>query len=151
MLFGAAIAVFLCNGNDVIHKDWSYIILMKNPTWQSELAGLFETVRFEPFIIFLSPMFVSSNWFYVYQQNPVNGAYFTTRIKALNSLLYWLVQIAAAAIWGYLLDLEYLRRTMRAKNALVVLFIMTFVVWGGCFVHERTYNRAITDEEDGKD
>ncbi|KAJ4139735.1 hypothetical protein NW768_001078 [Fusarium equiseti] len=151
MFFGAALSLLLCNANDIIRKDGSYVILMKNPTWQSELVGLYETIRFEPFVIFLFPMFFSSNWFYVYQQNVVNGAYFTTRTKALNSLLYWLAQIAAAAIWGYLLDLEYLRRSVRAKLALVILFAMTFVVWGGGYVHQRTYTRAMTDAEEGKD
>ncbi|CAG1977287.1 unnamed protein product [Fusarium graminearum] len=150
MFFGATLALLLCNANDVVRKDGSYVILMKNPTWQSELLGLYETIRFEPFVIFLFPMFFSSNWFYVYQQNAVNGAYFATKAKALNSLLYWLAQIAAAAIWGYLLDLEYLRRSVRAKIALVVLFALTFIVWGGGYVHERTYTRATT-EEMGKD
>ncbi|KAH7478645.1 UNC93-like protein [Fusarium oxysporum f. sp. matthiolae] len=128
--------------------DGSYVILMKNPTWQSEFYGLYETIRYEPFVIFLFPMFFSSNWFYVYQQNVVNGAYFSTRTKALNSLLYWLAQIAAAAIWGYLLDLEYIRRSVRAKIALVVLFVMTFVVWGGGYVHQRTYTREMSKAED---
>jgi hypothetical protein len=96
-------------------------------------------------------MFFSSNWFYVYQQNAVNGAYYTIRTKAPNSLLYWLAQIAAAAIWGYLLDLKYWRRSVRAKIARVVLFILTFVVWSGGYVHQRTYTRGMTDAEDGKD
>ncbi|KAF5570485.1 DUF895 domain-containing protein [Fusarium phyllophilum] len=148
MFFGAALALLLCNANDIIRKDGSYVILMKNPTWQSEFYGLYETIRYEPFVIFLFPMFFSSNWFYVYQQNVVNGAYFSTRTKALNSLLYWLAQIAAAAIWGYLLDLEYLRRSVRAKVALIVLFVMTFVVWGGGYVHQRTYTREMSQAED---
>ncbi|KAM0228880.1 hypothetical protein ACHAPO_010404 [Fusarium lateritium] len=151
MFFGAGLALLLCNANDVIRKDGSYVILMKNPTWQSELLGLYETIRFEPFIIFLFPMFFSSNWFYVYQQNVVNGAYFTTRAKALNSLLYWLAQIFAAAIWGYLLDLEYLRRSVRAKIALVVLFALTFIVWGGGWAHQRTFTRSMTGAETEKD
>jgi hypothetical protein len=145
MFFGAALAILLCNANDVVRKDGSYVILMKNPTWQSEFWGLYETIRFEPFVVFLFPMFLSSNWFYVYQQNIVNGAYFSTRTRALNSLLYWLAQIAAAAIWGYLLDLDHIRRSVRAKIALVVLFALTFVVWGGGYVHQRTYTREMTD------
>ncbi|KAI6775962.1 hypothetical protein HG530_002720 [Fusarium avenaceum] len=148
MFFGAALALLLCNANDVVRKDGSYVILMKNPTWQSEFWGLYETIRFEPFVIFLFPMFFSSNWFYVYQQNIVNGAYFSTRTRALNSLLYWLAQIAAAAIWGYLLDLNHIRRSVRAKIALVVLFVLTFVVWGGGYVHQRTYTREMTDAQD---
>ncbi|KAF4954504.1 hypothetical protein FSARC_12117 [Fusarium sarcochroum] len=147
MFFGAALALLLCNANDIIRKDGSYVILMKNPTWQSEFLGLYETIRYEPFVIFLFPMFFSSNWFYVYQQNIVNSAYFSTRTKALNSLLYWLAQIAAAAIWGYFLDLEHIRRSARAKIALIVLFILTFVVWGGGYVHQRTYTREMTDSK----
>ncbi|KAF4435886.1 putative DUF895 domain membrane protein [Fusarium austroafricanum] len=142
MFFGAALALLLCNANDIIRKDGSYVILMKNPTWQSEFFGLYETIRYEPFVILLFPMFFSSNWFYVYQQNVVNGAYFATRTKALNSLLYWFAQIVAAAIWGYLLDLEHFRRSVRAKIALVVLFILTFIVWGGGYVHQKTYTRG---------
>ncbi|KAF5676121.1 putative DUF895 domain-containing protein [Fusarium heterosporum] len=148
MFFGAALALLLCNANDVVRKDGSYVILMKNPTWQSEFWGLYETIRFEPFVVFLFPMFFSSNWFYVYQQNIVNGAYFSTRTRALNSLLYWLAQIAAAAIWGYLLDLDHIRRSVRAKIALVVLFVLTFIVWGGGWAHQRTYTREMTDAED---
>ncbi|KAM0348540.1 hypothetical protein ACHAP4_010895 [Fusarium culmorum] len=139
MFFGTTLALLLCNKNDVIRKDGSYVILMKNPTWQSELLGLYETIRFEPFVIFLFPMFFSSNWFYVYQQNAVNGAYFATKAIALNSRLYWLAQIVDAAIWEYLLDLEYLRRSVRTKIALMVIFAFTCIVWGGGYVHERRY------------
>ncbi|KAF5019809.1 hypothetical protein F66182_8178 [Fusarium sp. NRRL 66182] len=141
MFFGAALALLLCNANDVIRKDGTYVILMKNPTWQSELWGLYETIRFEPFVLALFPMFFASNWFYVYQFNVVNGAYFSTRTKALNSLVYWLAQIAAAAIWGHLLDMDHIRRSIRARIALVVLFALTFIIWGPGYVFQRTYTR----------
>lgn len=149
MFFGACLALTLCNAGDIVRKDGSRVILMKNPTWQSELIGLYETLKFEPFVILLFPMFFSSNWFYVYQQNAVNGAYFNTRTKALNSLLYWLFQIIAAGIWGYLLDIESVRRTVRAKASLVVLFILTFAIWGGGYAFERTYTRASVDPKAG--
>ncbi|KPM42910.1 UNC93-like protein [Neonectria ditissima] len=141
MFFGALLALTLCNAGDIVRKDGSRVILMKNPTWQSEFIGLYEALKFEPFIVLLFPMFFSSNWFYVYQQNSVNGAHFNTRTKALNSLLYWLAQIVAAAIWGYLLDTERVRRTVRARAALVALFVLTFAVWGGGYAYEKTYTR----------
>ncbi|KAK7415553.1 hypothetical protein QQX98_005799 [Neonectria punicea] len=141
MFFGAFLALTLCNAGDIVRKDGSRVILMKNPTWQSELIGLYEALKFEPFIVLLFPMFFTSNWFYVYQQNSVNGAYFNTRTKALNSLLYWLAQIVAAAIWGYLLDVERVRRTVRARAALVALFVLTFAIWGGGYAFEKTYTR----------
>lgn len=61
MFFGAFLALLLCNAEDVIRSDGSRVILKKCPTWQSEIAGLWETLRFEPFIVLLFPMFWSSN------------------------------------------------------------------------------------------
>ncbi|KAH1904025.1 hypothetical protein KXW02_007901 [Aspergillus fumigatus] len=141
MFIGALLALCLCNASDIIRPDGSRVILMKHPSWQSELLGLWETLRFEPFVVLLFPMFFSSNWFYVYQQNSVNGAHFGTRTKALNNLLYFLAQILAAVIWGYLLDIKRVRRSVRAKITWVVLFVLTFAIWGGGYAYEKTYTR----------
>ncbi|KAE9362623.1 DUF895 domain membrane protein [Stipitochalara longipes BDJ] len=147
MFFGAVLALLLVNASDVIRDDGSRVILMKNPSWQSELWGLYETAKFEPFIVLLFPMFFVSNWFYVYQQNAMNGAYFNTRTRALNSMLYWLSQIIAAAIWGYSLDVERVRRSVRAKVALAVLFVLTMVIWGGGYDFEKRYTRFDVNTE----
>jgi hypothetical protein len=40
MFFGAVLGLLLVNASDVIHEDGSRVILMKNPSWQSELWGL---------------------------------------------------------------------------------------------------------------
>lgn len=147
MAFGAVLALLLVNASDVIRDDGSRVILMKNPSWQSELWGLYETIKFEPFVVLLFPMFFSSNWFYVYQQNSMNGAYFNTRTRALNSMLYWLAQIIAAAIWGFCLDYQGIRRSLRAKIALAVLFVLTMVIWGGGYDFEKTYTRVTVNTE----
>lgn len=145
MFCGAVLALLLCNANDIIRKDGSRVILKKNPSWQSEFIGLWETLRFEPFIVFLFPMFFASNWFYVYQQNAVNGARFTTRTKALNSLLYWLAQIIAAWITGVLVDVQKVRRSVRAKLTWVVLLVFTFALWGGGYAYQKQYTRESVD------
>jgi hypothetical protein len=145
MFIGALLALLLCNASDIIRPDGTRVILMKHPSWQSELIGLYETIRFEPFVILLFPMFWSSNWFYVYQQNSINGAHFDTRTKALNSLLYYLAQIIAAVIWGYCLDIEGVRRSVRAKAALGVLFVLTMAIWGGGYAYEMGYTRQTVD------
>ena len=147
MFSGAVLALLLVNASDVIRDDGSRVILMKNPSWQSELWGLYETAKFQPFIVLLFPMFFVSNWFYVYQQNSMNGAYFNTRTRALNSMLYWLSQIIAAAIWGYSLDVERVRRSVRAKVALAVLFVLTMVIWGGGYDFEKRYTRFDVNTE----
>ncbi|PNY22488.1 UNC93-like protein [Tolypocladium capitatum] len=145
MFLGAVLALFLCNAGDIVRPDGTRVILMKQPSWQSELLGLWETLRFEPFVVLLFPMFFSSNWFYTYQQNAVNSARFDTRTKALNSLLYFLAQIIAAAIWGYLLDVDNLRRSVRAKITWVTLVVLTFAIWGGGYAYEEGYTRESVD------
>jgi hypothetical protein len=145
MFLGAVLALFLCNASDIVRPDGTRVVMMKNPTWQSEFVGLWETVRFEPFVVLLFPMFWASNWFYTYQQNGINGAHFDTRTKALNSLLYYLAQIVAALVLGYLLDIEKFRRTVRAKAAWGMLMVMTMAIWGGGYAYAKTYTRADVD------
>ncbi|TAQ91031.1 hypothetical protein B7494_g640 [Chlorociboria aeruginascens] len=145
MFCGAVLAVTLCNANDIIRPDGTRVVLMKNPSWKSEFIGLYETIKFEPYIILLFPMFWSSNWFYTYQQNAINGAYFDTRTKALNDVLYWGSQIVGAFLFGYALDIESVRRSVRAKAALGFLFALTMVVYGGGYAFAKTYTRASTN------
>ncbi|KHN94892.1 DUF895 domain membrane protein [Metarhizium album ARSEF 1941] len=147
MFCGAVLALMLCNANDIVRYDGSRVILKKNPSWQSELLGLWETLRFEPMVVLLFPMFFSSNWFYVYQQNAVNGARFTTRTKALNSLLYYLAQIVAAWITGLLVDVQGVRRSVRARITWVVLLAFTFALWGGGYVYQKGYTRETVNVE----
>jgi hypothetical protein len=141
MFAGACLALCLCNASDVHRPDGTKVVLMKNPTWKSEFIGLWETIRSEPSVVLLFPMFWGSNWFYTYQQNSVNAARFDTRTRALNGLLYWFAQVIGALIYGYFLDLEQFRRSMRAKLALVTLFAITMAVWGGGYAYQKGYTR----------
>jgi len=141
MFLGALLALCLCNADNVIRPDGTRVVLMKNPTWKSEFIGLYDSIRLEPWIILLFPMFWSSNWYTTYQTNSVNGAYFDTRTKALNGLLYWLSQIIGALVFGYCLDLKYFKRTTRARAGLVALFVLTLVIWGGGYVWQQKFTR----------
>ncbi|KAI1108523.1 MFS general substrate transporter [Nemania sp. NC0429] len=137
MFIGAIIALTLVNADDVIREDGSKVIVMKEPTWQSEFVGLWECIRLAPWVVLLFPMFFASNIFYTYQQNGVNAAHFNLRARSLNSLLYWLAQILGALVFGGLLDISSVRRSVRAKGALVALFILTFAIWGGGYAFEK--------------
>lgn len=125
MLIGAIIAWFLVDAKHIVRKDGSRVILMKHPTWQSEIIGLYEVMKTDWYIALLFPMFFASNFFYTYQFQDVNLARFTVRTRSLNGVLYWLSQILGAYIFGYALDFAKLKRTMRAKVALGVLFVFT--------------------------
>jgi MFS family permease len=131
MFLGLILALFLCNANMVLRRDGSKVILMKNPTWKSELLGLVETITSQPWIILLFPMFFASNVFYTYQGSCMNALYFNVRTRSLNNTLYWSSQILSAVIFGYALDYGRIRRTVRARTNFIVLFVLTMVVWGG--------------------
>ncbi|KAK4176183.1 major facilitator superfamily domain-containing protein [Triangularia setosa] len=136
MLVGAALALLLCNASNVIRHDGTKVILMKNPSWKTEIKGLAETITLAPWVILLFPMFFASNIFYTYQLNDMN-LQFNTRTRTLNSLLYWTSQILGASVFGYALDITRFRRSVRAKASLVVLFSLTFVIWGGGWAWQR--------------
>ena len=148
MFVGALVALALCNADDVIRSDGTRVILKKNPSWISEIVGLYETLRAEPLVIFLFPMFFASNWFYTYQQNGVNSAHFNVRARSLNSFLYWFAQIIAATLMGPLLDFSRVRRSIRARISLGVLFILTMAIWGGGYAWQKTYERGHIEEWD---
>ncbi|EPQ66322.1 hypothetical protein BGT96224_3069 [Blumeria graminis f. sp. tritici 96224] len=141
MFLGSLLALCLCNAKDVIRDDFSRIILMQNPTAKSELLGMLETIKFEWTVILLFPMFWSSNWFYTYQQNGINAAHFSTRTKALNSLLYYISQILAAFFLGYCLDSNYKTRVWRGRINLIFIFSLTCIIWGVGYIWQRTYTR----------
>lgn len=147
MAFGFVLATLLCNPRLVQRSDGSRVILMKNPTWKSEFLGLAETMRTDWYLVFLFPMFFASNWFYTYHFQCVNLPKFNIRTRALNSVLYYLSQIIGAWIFGFALDSTRFRRSTRARAAIVVLFVLTFVIWGGGYDWQKTYTRAETSAE----
>ncbi|KXT08618.1 hypothetical protein AC579_5971 [Pseudocercospora musae] len=139
---GALLAWTLVDAKHIVRMDGSRIILMKNPTWKTELLGLWETIFTDPYILCLFPMFFASNWFYTYQFNDVNLAQFNTRTRALNNTLYWLAQIAGSGVFGFALDTNRIRRTTRAILAWAALLVLTFAIWGGGYAFQRGYTRA---------
>ncbi|GKZ22447.1 hypothetical protein AbraIFM66951_008329 [Aspergillus brasiliensis] len=141
MALGFVLAWGLSDSKYVKRKDGSHVIVMKNPTWISEFKGLYDTIRTDYYIILFFPMFLVSNWFTAYQFNSVNGAYFTIRTRALNNLLYWLMQMVGAFVFGQILDLKYFSRPIRAKIGLGLLFALTMGVWGGGYAFQKTYTR----------
>ncbi|KIW66408.1 hypothetical protein PV04_05744 [Phialophora macrospora] len=144
MAVGFVLAGFLCNPFFVRRSDGSRVIMMKNPTWKSEIKGMFQVLFTDWYILLMFPMFFASNWFYTYHFQDVNLPKFNIRTRALNNVLYYLAQIIGAWIFGFLLDTTYLRRTTRAKVVMGVLFILTFVIWGGGYDFQKGYTREST-------
>lgn len=144
MFCGALLALCLVDSKYVQRADGSHVITMKHPTWKTEIWGLYETLKSDPYIILLFPMFFAANWFYPYQFQDVNLQKFNIRTRALNNTLYWLSQIIGAYIFGYALDVHSIRRTLRAKIAFGTLFVLTMAIWGGGYAYQKTYTRPET-------
>lgn len=144
MAAGFVLSMFLCDPRIVRRNDGSGIILMKNPSWKSEILGLFETLKNDYYIIGLFPLFISSNWFYTYHFQGVNLPYFNLRTRCLNNVLYWSMQIVGAFLVGFLLDLGKLRRSVRARYVLAGLMLLTMAIWGGGYAFQKQYTRADT-------
>jgi MFS family permease len=119
---------------------------MKHPSWKSEIVGLWQTFFTDPYIILLFPMFLASNWFYAYHFTEINGAYFNIRTRALNNVVYYIMQIVGAYVFGFALDIKGVRRTTRAKAAWAALFSVVMIVWGCGYIFQRTYDRAWATE-----
>ncbi|RBR08013.1 uncharacterized protein FIESC28_10433 [Fusarium coffeatum] len=137
MAIGAILALMICDADKIVREDNTKVIVMKNPSWSTEIKGLWETLYDAPWVVLLFPMFFSSNIFYTYQNVNMNLAQFNVRTRALNNLLYWLAQIFGALIIGYALDISSVRRSVRAKISLVALFILTFAIWGGGYAWQK--------------
>lgn len=138
---GACLSWTLVDAKHIVRRDGSRIILMKHPTWKTEILGLWETLWSDPYIILLFPMFFASNWFYTYQFQDVNLARFNVRTRALNNTLYWVAQMVGAFVFGFALDFPNIRRTTRAKFAWFAMLVLTFAIWGGGYVFQRNYTR----------
>ncbi|EED19055.1 DUF895 domain membrane protein [Talaromyces stipitatus ATCC 10500] len=149
MVAGACLALFLVDADKIIRSDGTKVILMKNPSWMSEIKGLYDCILAEPYILLLFPMMWSSNWFYTYQENAINAAYFDTRTRALNGFLYWFAQICAASVVGPLLDNKKIRRTIRARVMFVVLVVVTAAIYGGGWAWQKKYTRADVSKDSG--
>ncbi|KAF3036058.1 hypothetical protein E8E12_005255 [Didymella heteroderae] len=146
-IIGAMLAWILVDARDVIRADGSKVIVMKHPSWKSEITGLWETFFTDPFIILLFPMFLASNWFYAYHFTEINGAYFNTRTRALNGVVYYIMQIVGAYVFGFALDFKGVSRTTRAKGAWVALFATIMIIWGFGYMFQKTYDRAWAADE----
>ena len=100
------------------------------------MRALLDALQSDYYILLLFPMFFASNVFYPYQFNTFNLTNFTIRTRSLNNVVYWLAEITGGYLSGYLLDISCVRRSLKARIALLVLLVMTCAVWGGGYVWE---------------
>ncbi|KAJ7283480.1 MFS general substrate transporter [Mycena rebaudengoi] len=139
---GAMIPFFMVDPRRMIRSDGTKLTMVRNPSWKVEIRGLFIALKTDPMILLLFPMFMASNWFYTWQFNEYNGVLFNIRTRSLNSMLYWMSQIAGSLIMAVILDAKNLRRRVRAFSGWGVVFCMVFIVHGWAYHYQKDYTRA---------
>lgn len=53
----------------MIRSDGTHVPQPENPSWKTEIFGLWIALRDDPYIVLLFPMFFTSNWFYTYRES----------------------------------------------------------------------------------
>ncbi|KAK0203763.1 MFS general substrate transporter [Desarmillaria ectypa] len=149
-LIGVLVPLLMVNPNRMIRSDGTKVTTPRQPSWKTEFMGLFITLKTDPMIVLLFPMFFTSNWFYTWQFSGFNGALFSIRARGLNNVCYWISQIIGSVLIGLLLDRKSLSRRVRAFSGWTSLFLMVFVVhiWG--YFYQKEYSRETVPPESNK-
>lgn len=148
MFFGSVVACFMLPMSRVWKADGTRVTAQKHPNWWLELKGLFLLLIKEPIVVLMFPMFLSSNWFYTYQFNDFNAGRFDLPTRSLNSLLYWLSQMIGAVLFGFILDMPWVKRSTRAKIGWGVVFVLGMVIWGGGYKFQDFTRADVTVPDD---
>lgn len=138
---GIAIPMCMADPKRITRSDGTRVTVPLHPTWKTQLYGLYLTLRTDPMIFLLFPMFYCSNYFYTWQFNDYNGALFTLRGRSLNSMIYWTSQIFGAIGMSFILDTKRYRRRTRAFGGVAALMITIFIthIWG--YFYQIQYTR----------
>ncbi|KAL9715701.1 hypothetical protein Ac2012v2_000144 [Leucoagaricus gongylophorus] len=146
-IIGVFIPLIMVNPQDMIRTDGTKISPPRHPSWKTEFIGLAVTIKTDPLIIMLFPMFLASNWFYTWQFNDYNGAIFNIRARSLNGFLYWVSQIVGSLFIGCILDMKSVRRRVRAFTGWTILFTMVWIVHVWAYFYQRRYTRESLSQD----
>ena len=128
----------------VTRRDGSCVKIPGSTSWTSVVKSLLQRLRSDPHIIALFPMFFVSNFYFPYMFNDINLANFNIRTRALNIILFYTAGIAGATVAGHVLDAKFLRRTVRIKIGLAMLFLGFTSIWFGALAWQHPISRAET-------
>jgi hypothetical protein len=143
MTFGAFLTLTLVPANKVVRSDGSPVSLHKFSNWKREIVEVLKLFK-DWRMLTLIPLFAGSNWFYVYQHNIYNSApgFMSIRARALNNLLYWMMQIVGAGIFGWLMDSPKLgSRRQRAIFGNAGTLIAIVAIWIGAVIIQQRFTR----------
>ncbi|KAF8341708.1 major facilitator superfamily domain-containing protein [Amanita rubescens] len=140
-LTAVPIPLLMVDPTKMIRTDGSFVTVPRHPSWKVEFYGLWVTLKTDPMILLLFPMFFASNWFYTWQFNEYNDAVFNIRARSLNNVVYWIAQIMGSIIIGFILDQRCISRRVRAFTGWSILVVMVFTVHIWAYLTQIDYTR----------
>lgn len=65
---GTLIPLCMADPDKMIRTDGTKVMTPRQPSWKTEIYGLYVALRTDPLIVLLFPMFLASNWFYTWRE-----------------------------------------------------------------------------------
>lgn len=129
MAIGSLSSLLLKSPSKVIRTDGSLVEFQVDSNVFSELVEIVKLFK-DWRVICLFPAFFTSNFFYAYQFNAVNGKMFNLRTRGLNNVFYWGMQMIASFLFSiFILDMKDWNRKKRAWTGLTILVFTSIIVW----------------------
>jgi len=63
-LIGTSIPLLMADPDKMVRTDGTVVTTPRQPSWKSEIKGLWICLTTDPYVLILFPMFFASNWFY---------------------------------------------------------------------------------------
>ncbi|KAJ2365704.1 hypothetical protein IW150_006143 [Coemansia sp. RSA 2607] len=126
----------------VTRSDGSSVVLVKYTNIGKETVGILK-LFINPLMLALLPMCFTSNFFYSYQFDNINGALFNIRTRGFNNMFYWGFQMVGAYLISLLLDTQRFARKTRGFIAFIVVFVVFNAIWGGSLALHNKYPKGL--------
>ncbi|KAJ1959753.1 hypothetical protein IWQ62_004490 [Dispira parvispora] len=145
-VIGACLGFVLAPPTKVIRDDGSYVEMVKQPNVFKETIMILRLFT-DKWMLILTPAFFTTNFFYTYQFNCINGALFNLRTRGLNAAMYWAAQMVGAFFFGMFMDNQRYSRRKRGILGIVATFVGFTVVWLGGLFLQMQYTRESPDTD----
>ncbi|XP_015878615.1 UNC93-like protein 1 [Ziziphus jujuba] len=146
MFAGALLSLAILPPSRVVRDDGTRctkIKYSKVTTEIVEIAKLFKNWK----MLLIVPAAWSSNFFYTYQFNNVNGVLFNLRTRGLNNVFYWGAQMLGSIVIGHLMDFSFTSRRTRGFFGIGVVGLLGTGIWAGGLANQLLYSRHDLPDE----
>ncbi|KAJ7959479.1 UNC93-like protein [Quillaja saponaria] len=150
MAVGTLLSLAILPASRVIRDDGTKCT---NITYSNVSTESLEILRlfFNWKMLLIVPAAWSSNFFYTYQFNNVNGALFNLRTRGLNNVFYWGAQMLGSVGIGYIMDFSCKSRRKRGFIGIGVVALLGTAIWGGGLANQLKYSPGEKPDLDFKD